>query len=257
MISFGMPEARTFPRSQTERTIAAARVVLAASGLLAIWLDPAEPARYAALTYSLHTGYVIYALALAVIVWNRATAGYLPLLTHAIDITLFSIFQYLTAGPSSPFFVYFIFSLFCGALRWQWRGTVGTAVLVIPLYLLMGAAISGSLNPSALETNRYVIRAVYLALTAVLLVYLGQHETRLRVEIERLAHWPPVGAGSRDKALARVLDHAADVIDGVHVLVAWEASDEPWMHLAARSPSGTTLLKHAPGEGDPLVPPPL
>ena len=252
-----MSEARPFPRSRTERTIAAARVVLAASGLFAIWLDPAEPARYGALTYALHSGYVIYAFTLALVVWNRATAGYLPLVTHAIDIALFSIFQFLTTGPSSPFFVYFIFSLFCGALRWQWRGTFATALLVIPLYLLMGASIRGTVDPSTFETNRYVIRAVYLALTAALLIYLGQHETRLRVEIERLAHWPPVGGGGRDKALAQVLDHAAEVIDCVYVLVAWETSDEPWMHLAARSPTGTTLVKHAPGEVDPLVPPPL
>src|SRR5262245_62173940 len=231
-----MFEARPFPRSQTERTIAAARVVLAASGLVAIWLDPAEPARYVALAYALHASYVVYSVAVAAVVWNRATAGYLPLLTHAVDITLFAVFQYLTNGPSSPFFVYFIFSLFCGALRWQWRGAFATALVVIPLYLLIGR-LSRAIDPSAFETNRYVIRAVYLALTAVLLAYLGEHERRLRAEIERLAHWPPVGGGSREKALARVLDHAAQVIDCVYVLVAWEAADEPWMHLAARSPT--------------------
>ena len=252
-----MSEARLFPRSQTERTIAAARVVLAASGLFAIWLDPAETSRSAALTYTLHSSYVMYALALAGVVWNRATAGYLPLLTQGVDIALFSIFQYLTPSPSNPFFVYFIFSLFCGSLRWQRRGTFGTALLVIPLYLLIGASVSRTIDPSSFEMNRYVIRAVYLALMAVLLEYLGQHETRLRVEIERLARWPPVGGGGREKALARVLEHAAEVIDCVYVLVAWEASDEPWMHLAARSPTGTTLRKHAPGEVDPLVPPPL
>src|SRR5439155_29692 len=193
IIPTGMSDARPFPRSQTERTIAAARVVLAASGLFAIWLDPAEPARYGALTYTLHAGYVVYAVALALVVWNRATAGYLPLLTHGIDIALFSIFQFLTIGPSSPFFVYFIFSLFCGALRWQWRGTFVTALVVVPLYLLTGLSTSGTIDPASFEANRYVIRAIYLALTAALLAYLGQHERRLRAEIERLAHWPPVG----------------------------------------------------------------
>jgi len=43
---------RQFPRSQTERTIAVARVALAGSGLFAIWLDPAEPARYVEATYT-------------------------------------------------------------------------------------------------------------------------------------------------------------------------------------------------------------
>src|SRR5438552_1186714 len=134
--------ARQFPRSQTERTIAVARVALAGSGLFAIWLDPAEPARYVEATYTLHAIYVLYAIGLAAIVWSRPSTGRLPLITHLIDIVLFSVFQYLTLGPSSPFFVYFVFSLFCGTLRWQWRGTVGTAMLVLPSFVIMGVSMS-------------------------------------------------------------------------------------------------------------------
>src|SRR5262245_47135169 len=47
---------------RTERLIAVGRVVLASFSLLAIWLDPSEPAKYATLAYSLLVGYVVYAL---------------------------------------------------------------------------------------------------------------------------------------------------------------------------------------------------
>lgn len=251
-----MPNTRQFPPSQTERTIAAARVVLAASGLFAVWLDPAEPVRFVEATYTLHSAYVLYSVVLALLVWTRSTVGHIPIVTHVIDIFMFSVFQYLTTGPSSPFFVYFIFSLFCGALRWQWKGTLGTALVVMPTYLVLGAWMS-SLGGGSFEVNRFVIRTVYLAVTTALLVYLGQYETRMRSEIERLALWPPAAGVDREAALGRLLEHAAGVVTARYAVVAWEGSDEPWMHIAARSPEGTVVTKHRPGEIDPLVPPPL
>jgi hypothetical protein len=101
-------------RSQAERTIAAARVVLAVFSLAAVWFDPAEPARFAATTYSLHLSYLAYSLLLGLFTWQRAVGARLAAATHVADIAIFSVFQYLTLGPSSPFFVYFIFSLFFG-----------------------------------------------------------------------------------------------------------------------------------------------
>src|SRR5947207_1264323 len=101
----GYPSSRT----HAERTIASGRVVLAASSLFAIWMDPSEPARFAATTYALHWVYVTYASLLALGTWRWQVGRRLPLLTHIIDIVVFSVFQYLTLGPSSPFFVYFIF----------------------------------------------------------------------------------------------------------------------------------------------------
>ena len=45
--------------SRTERAIVMARVVLAASSLFAVWLDPNEPARYGISTYTLHSVYAV------------------------------------------------------------------------------------------------------------------------------------------------------------------------------------------------------
>ena len=244
-------------RNQTERTIASARVVLAATGLFALWLDPADPARFLGLTYSVHSGYLVYSALLAGLVWNRSAAGRLPLVTHVVDVVIFSVFQFLTLGPSSPFFVYFIFSLFCGALRWQWRGTLGTALLVVPSYLVMAVSMERTVGPGTFETNRFIIRMVYLAGTAALLVYLGQHETRLRGEIQRLARWPQATGPDAQTALSRVIEHAVEILGATHAVVAWEASDEPWLHVAARTPTEVTVSKHRPGELDPVVPPPL
>src|SRR6266542_4343347 len=186
-----------FSRARAERTIAATRVAIAAFSLFAIWLDPAEPFRFTQLTYGLHIGYVVYSIALAGVMWQRPSTGWLPLATHVADIAVFSVFQYLTLGPSSPFFTYFIFSLFCGAVRWGWQGALATAPVVVIAFIVIAASMSRTFGSTEFEVNRFIIRIGYLMVISVLLVYLGRHEARLRDEIRSLAGWPSTaGAGS-------------------------------------------------------------
>jgi signal transduction histidine kinase len=174
----------TVPRqSHDERLIAAGRAVLAGFFLLAIWLDPSEPSRYARLTYTLLAVYLGYAVVLALAIWHLVTPGrVLPIVTHALDLLVFTVIMFLTQGPTSPFFVYFIFSLVCATLRWQWRGTLWTALasLVVVGFLALYSADLWS-DPHY-ELNRVIIRLVYLSVTAVLLGYLGAHELKLRQE---------------------------------------------------------------------------
>jgi len=102
-------------------------MVLAAFFLLAIWIDPSEPSRYARLTYGILSGYLVYSLVLGAVTWRR-DAGPLSLqiVTHSVDLLVFACLMFLTSGPNSPFFVYFIFILVCATCRWQWRGTFWT-----------------------------------------------------------------------------------------------------------------------------------
>jgi signal transduction histidine kinase len=242
---------------RTERTIAASRVVLAAWSLFAIWLDPTEPARYVVQTYSLHALYVIYSIILAAVMWNRSTTGRLPLATHIADVVLFSMFQYLTLGPSSPFFVYFVFSLFCGALRWDWRGTLKASALVLTSYVAMGAWMSRTLGPTEFELNRFIIRVAYLAMVGLLLAYLGQHEMRLRAEIERLARWPSTANLDATDALQRLISHAAGLLGAGRALLVWETGDEPWRRVATWHEGALRVARIGPEEGAPAVPPAL
>ena len=244
--------------SRTERTIVTARVVLAASSLFAVWLDPNEPERYVVPTYTLHSIYAIYAIGLALVSWNRIGSGRWPLVIHVVDIAVCAIFQVLSLGPSSsPFFTYFVFSLFCGALRWGWRGTLRTAGVVLTLILLMGVSMSHTVGAQVFDVERYVIRTFFLAVVAGLLMFLGQHEARLRRNIVRLARWPSATGVDMHEGLSRVISHAAQIIGAGRALVAWEAGDEPWLHLASWSPAGLTVTRHGPDEFNPIVPPEL
>jgi signal transduction histidine kinase len=244
--------------SRAERTIAVSRVILGASSLFALWMDPTAPVRYLAPGYALHAIYISYSMILAAVMWNRSSSGPLPLATHVADIALFSVFQYLTQGPSSPFFIYFVFSLFCAALRWDWRATFATFIVVLVSYLIiMGASVGGLLEPGEFTLNRFIIRCVYLTMTGGLLVYLGQHEVRLRAEIERLARWPSAGGLDAGAALGRVLSHAAHIVGAERAAVVWEIAEEPWMHVAVWSVADLDVTKHGPETFNPLVPQPL
>src|SRR5439155_13140060 len=110
-----------------------------------------------------------------------------------------------------------------------------TAVLVLALFLGMGVSMSHTLEPGAFDLSRYVIRAFYLAVVAGLLLFLGQHEARLRREIERLARWPAATGVEPHDGLGRVLAHAAEIVGARYALVAWEVGDEPWLNLASWS----------------------
>lgn len=236
-----------YPSSQlqSERTIAIARVALAATSLFAVWLDPSEPRQFAGLTYLLHWIYLLYSAAMAVAVISWQDGDRVWLLPHAFDIVAFSIFQYLTLGPSSPFFVYFIFSMFCGAIRWGWRGTMATGAAVMLAYLGMARSISARFGAAEFELNQFVIRIAYLAMATGMLVYLGRYEARLRIEIERLARWPVAVSGDPQSDVRRVLDYGAHVLSAGQIVAVWEATEEPVMHEARWTP-GAFSMQHWP-----------
>jgi len=248
---------RRFFSARKERTIAITRIVLVGSGLFGIWLDPIGPARLVTETYTIHIAYIVYAFGLAAVMWNRDSSGRLPAATHIIDIVVFSILQYLTLGPTSPFFVYYIFSIFCAALRWDRRAVLATFVAVLAAYVPMAIVLS---RGPEFDFNSFLVRTVTRLVTGGLIVYLAQYEIFLRSEIERLARWPAVGGLDAEAAMSRVLAHAAALLSAERALLAWDIAEEPRLNIAMWSreaESGLTLARHAPGEFDPLVPPAL
>jgi signal transduction histidine kinase len=74
--------------------------------------------------------------------WQRESTGRGVSLYRSFDLLFFSLFVYFTAGPSSPFFAFFVFSLVVGTVRWQWKGAVWTAVVSLATLLAVGVYFS-------------------------------------------------------------------------------------------------------------------
>jgi signal transduction histidine kinase len=173
------------PRTRVERIAAVGRLVFTAFTFLALSLDPSQPQRYARLTYLLLVAYLVYAATFAAFTFWRTPGKRAGLVTHVVDLVLVTLFMYLTAWTTSPFFVYFTFALVVATMRWQLRGVLWTALFAISAFNALGAYAGYVLHDPAFELNRFIIRNFYLLVTATLLGYLGYFEHELRTELGR------------------------------------------------------------------------
>ena len=118
--------------TRTEGVLAVGRAFLTVTGLAAIYLDPAEPARLREVTYAVLLAYAIYSL--IVLAWvngvGRVTRRH-GLTLHGLDILWTSALTFVSEGPVSPFFLFFVFVVLAAAYRWRFRETAGTAVLTV------------------------------------------------------------------------------------------------------------------------------
>ncbi|MGH8570028.1 MAG: hypothetical protein ACREXU_18980, partial [Gammaproteobacteria bacterium] len=144
------------------------RLVLAAAALLAAWLDPPGSAQQAQRLYFFLSCYLAYALLLVPLAWRPpGSLRPLGLITHLADLAAFTILVHLTESAASPYFLYFMFSLLCATLRWQWRGALWTSVAALAIFVALGITtgyvLTGYvLRDPAFELARFLIRSVYL-----------------------------------------------------------------------------------------------
>lgn len=178
---------------RVELVLATSRAFLAVTALVAVYLDPSEPTRYARLAYALFLIYVILSFVILAVLRARAQmpAGF-PLGVHAADVLWATAITLFTEGPSSPFFIFFVFVLLAAAYRWGYRETLATtavAILLVFLQVLLitSGGFSALLAGAELELNRIIMRSTYLLLMGVLLGYLAEQQKQFRAESAAVA----------------------------------------------------------------------
>ena len=193
------------------RVIALGRLLLATLFMVALLMDVSQPVQAPTQTYQLLIGYQLFAAVVVLATWNNwwldaKLAG--P--AHAIDIGLFTILVLVTEGYTSPFFVFFVFLLLAAAIRWGWKETTLTAILVALLYLLAGNLAAAS--DSRFEIYRFIVRAGHLVILSLILIWFGVHQwrTRLPPAAEELLAEPVLDRSPFETALsaATALLHA-------------------------------------------------
>jgi len=244
-------------QSRAERLIATGRAVLSVFSLLTVWLDPTEPSRHASIAYSLLAVYVVFSLVLAVLAFRSyALLLELRLPSHLVDLTVAIMVSFFTEGPTSPFFLYFVFALLSAAVRWGRTGTVWTAAASLAAFLGFGYFFAEVLQDPGFELNRFILRAVYLGVVASLIGHLGLFDERLRGEISLLAAWPRTPADGSDPVRG-VLARVAGVLGLSHLLMVWEDEEEPWVYLALWNMGRCEWMREPAGTYEPLVAEPL
>jgi signal transduction histidine kinase len=205
------------PPGQLERVLSVGRAFLTVSGLIAIYLDPTEPSRLRAVTYAVLCAYAVYSIAVLMYVHRSADLTRLHgRVFHALDIVWTSALTFVSEGPVSPFFLFFLFVLLAAAYRGGFRATMSTALVTVTVFLLETAIAAGGpwkatwFASFAFELNRTILRVAYLLMTGVLLGYLAEQEKQSRAELAAIAdatRQPRVtlGLGGSIAAVGRML----------------------------------------------------
>jgi len=133
-----------------------------------------------------------------------------------MDIVWAALLTFVSSGPVSPLFLFFIFVVLSAAYRWGFVGTIATTAVTIGVFLLEIAIANVSpwkatiFASNASSLNVTILRVGYLSMTGFLLSYLAEQEKQSRGELAALAdvmEQPRVelGLGGSVTAVSRVL----------------------------------------------------
>jgi signal transduction histidine kinase len=164
----------------SSRVIALGRLLLATLFLVAIGIDISQPAQAPAATYALLGLYIATAIAIVGLTWNNwwldaKLAG--P--AHAFDVIVFALLVLLTETYTSPSLTFFIFLLLSAAIRWGWRETALTAILLTLLYLVIGLLVATPV--ATVELQRFVVRTGHLVILSLILIWFGINQWGARL----------------------------------------------------------------------------
>jgi signal transduction histidine kinase len=166
-----------------EYRLSAARFALALFSLVAIWIDPTEPVRYAGLTYVLLIFYTVCSGAILLIAWRTPLAARYRSYLHGFDILWTGTISLFTDGPNSPFFLFFVFALLAAAYRWAMPQMMLTVASVVSIYAAQAAVLWFHLAHGItgdFEINRFIMRAAYTVILGVLLGYIAEAQSQKR-----------------------------------------------------------------------------
>lgn len=163
--------------------IAAMRLVLASVALLVVYIDPSQPDRLVALTYSLLIAYTIYSCVIYLLTLFSAQS--LPLqLLNWFDLAWYLVLLALSSGTNSIFFLFLFFAIlvasFCGGFVSGLRMTITSAVL----FAVVGY-LSAPPEPE-FELNRFLLRPVYLLVLGYMIAHWGGAEVTLKRRLKFL-----------------------------------------------------------------------
>ena len=221
------------------QVIALSRLVLASVFLLAIYLDPSQPSAAPSETYVVLALYVVIALALVVTTWRNWWLDHkLARPAHWLDLLVFAVVVFSTAGYTSPFFTFSLFLLLSAAIRWDRRETTRTAIAVNLLFFSAGF-LSAVYTPGEIDLQRVVIRGTYLVVLSLLFVWYSMRDegaqryvlrTRLR------------GTSEPARAIELIVEHVAARLPSAHLLCVWRRHEDGRAHACFHDELGHVQL---------------
>jgi signal transduction histidine kinase len=163
------------------RMISAMRLMLAASALAVIYIEPpksAESVAYAALIL-----YTVYSFSIYLLFLGRGKTQHTSLF-HWLDVAWYVLLITLTGGSDSIFFFFLFFAILEASFLWGyssglWVTGVSTVVFAIVAY-------ASTYPGPPLEVNRFLLRCTNLLMLGYLIAFWGGLQSRLRARLKLL-----------------------------------------------------------------------
>ncbi len=242
------PDIRRTEAQSIELVLARARTFLLVFSLLAVYLDPTDPERYSRWATELFVVYMLYGLVILILLqWQKLEPSpRMQVITHSIDLTWTFAVTVISAGPSSPFFAFFVFVLLAAAYRWGLRGTLITTGFVVGVHLVeavLTITISSLQSNSDFEINRFIIRFAYLSIVGILTGYLSEREKRLRARVLVTASLLQKAQSERTlkATINAVLTELLRTFSAKEALLAIEESAEGTAYLWRKPPNPASV----------------
>jgi signal transduction histidine kinase len=223
--------AQSFPIGSVDaRMIGVMRCILALSALLIIVVDPSEPARFVALTYSSILVYFLWA-ATSVFLASRRSLPQPPRHEHWVDVCFSAFLVALTQGTGSVFFFVFLFAILVASFS---RGFAeGLRVTLASVVLFELAILASPTHAAWADLERTVVRPFYLLALGYMIAYWGGHEVthrrRLRLLQEINNQWNP--RFGHDHAIGTNLERALDFFSGAACVLVLKRPTTPPIYL--------------------------
>jgi len=235
-----------------ERWLASARVFLAVSALVAVWMDPSV-IRYSLWAFGLLAFYI--AQGMIIIIFLRRRQQSTPsfrVLVHTADIIWPAVISIFATSGSNPFFLFFVFVLAAAAYRWGLWETVGTAVAEVGLLLVESFALRWGLiswvnaflllhnlpvlrvDTTYFDPKSLFMRSISLLVLGFLLGYLAEQQKQLRAEkvvINRILARARVEAGVSG-TLQDIAGELLSMYGAKHLLIASHEVDSHRVFVA-------------------------
>lgn len=196
---------RSLFKFHSGRVISLGRVMLASTLFLIIMFGRSH--QELTQNYPFLVLYAAWAALIAALTWkNWWLDARLAILTHGIDMAVFTAIAFSSTGSTSPFTLFFILPLLSAAVRWSWRETALTATVLIVLFIIGGLILAGS---EGFELQRFVVRAANLVILTLLLIWFGVHQRFARSFVRAEDFETAIRGG--ENPLARSLEFAMGV----------------------------------------------
>lgn len=158
--------------SVDERLVNVTRFFLSLSALIIIYVDPSEPDRFVHITYATLALYTVYSVLVFFLrLKSQSTISSIPL--YWIDVVWYLVLISLSSGTHSLFFFFFFFVILVASFQSGYKAGLKATLVSALLFVTIGYYAT----PAPIETNRFLLRAIYLTSIGYLMAYWGGSET--------------------------------------------------------------------------------